>query len=180
MQIYIHCITILGQLFCVLALCSDQNDGTQKCHFSRPAKHGAQICHLCSQVCSLVRANSRAVNPYVPSFSKKLTGFPSHLIKWAFQRDCCDVQSLCNSLCARTGGYFTAVEYLTHRYQNCPRVPLKRSTAFICSGRTSTTLFQTWSILFHWFDSSGRRVQRRHADTAWSMIYTGLTEFWAV
>lgn len=48
-----------------------------------------------------IKANSKALNPYIPSLTKQVIGFPSYLAVTAFQRDCCCVQSLCNTPCAK-------------------------------------------------------------------------------
>lgn len=108
------------------------------------------------------RANSRAVNPYIASLSKKVTGFPSYLATTAFQRDCCYVQSLCNSLCARTEvillewNSWPMTIKTTHTYNwNWAQY----SFALVASW---ATLFQAWYIPFHWIDSSGRKAQRTH------------------
>lgn len=45
-----------------------------------------------------IRANSRVVNPHIPSLSKQVT---TYLSVTAFQRDCCYVQSLGNTSCAK-------------------------------------------------------------------------------
>lgn len=152
----------------VLALCSNQNDGTRRCWFSRPAKHHEASLYVCVLLVN-GRANSRAVNPYIPSVSKKVTGLPSCFVTTAFRRDCCYAQSLCNSLCARTEGWnsWSVTIKPTHTYNwNWADY----SFALVASWTTS---FQAWCISFHWIDSSGRKAQWPHTYMNWYITYTG-------
>lgn len=96
-------MTIAAQLFCVLAVSrmTKHKDVDSQGHLNFMRHKQATFIFKC--VLSVnIRANSRAVNPYIPSLSKQVTGFPSYLAVTAFQRDCsCYVQSLCNTSCAK-------------------------------------------------------------------------------
>lgn len=93
-------MTLAAQLFCVLAVSRmmKHKDVDSQGHLNFVRHKQATFIFKC--VLSVnIRANSRAVNPYIPSLSKQVTGFPSYLAVTAFQRDCCYVQSLQYFLC---------------------------------------------------------------------------------
>lgn len=97
-----------------------------------------------------IRANSKTVNPYIPSLSKQVTGFPSYLAVTAFPRGCCYLQSLCNTPCAKI------TEFILPGRNSCP-VALKLTNTYSWNwadhsftlAASGTTLFQEWYVPFH-------------------------------
>lgn len=105
------------------------------------------------------------------TFSQRKSQDSRATLSWHLSRDCCSVQSLCNSLCARPevvllGWNSWAMTVRTTHTYNWNRAEF--SFALLAS---RTTFFQAWCIALHGIDSSGQKAQRTHICMTQYIIY---------